>query len=447
MLTRRRLLHGAAAFPAFINLQRKSEPSWPNFLIVITDDQRWDAMSHMGCRMLRTPNMDRLAAEGARFSNTFVTTSLCSPSRASYLTGQYVHRHGIRGNRMPLPIETVTFPRLLQQAGYDTGYFGKWHMGQQPERPGFNHYVTFRGQGSYYDPNLDINGTLSKYSSYLTDILTDHAVEWLKQNRTAPFLMYFGHKASHGPFQPAERHKEAFADVPLPRPASVDDTLADKPEWMKKRGGKGVRTDPNYENLMRNYYRTLLAVDESLGRVIRQLEEQRQLDNTFVLFTSDNGFFHGEHGLGDKRAGYDEALRIPFLVRYPALVKRASVVSQMALNIDVAPTILELARMAAPASVQGRSLLPLLRGNPRGWRTSFLYEYFAEPQFPQTPDIQGVRTERWKYLRYPGIDDLDELYDLKSDPLEMRNVVRDSAFAASLQNAKLELKRLLKLAA
>ncbi len=444
MLTRRQFLGAGAGFPALERMQRKSAPARPNFLIVLTDDQRWDAMSHMGCPLLKTPHMDRLASEGIRFSNAFVTTSLCSPSRASFLTGQYAHRHRIRGNRTPMPPGLELFPMLLQRGGYDTAYFGKWHMDNMAERPGFAHYVSFRGQGSYQDPMLDFNGLLEKRDGYLTDLLTSYAVEWLKRERSAPFLLYFGHKASHGPFQPAARHKDAFADAPLPRPRNVDDSLEGKPEWVKKRAGKGARSNPAYERTMRNYYRTLLAMDESLGMLLETLEQRGQLENTFVLFASDNGYFHGEHGLSDKRAGYEEALRIPFLIRYPPLARKGRVVSQMALNIDLAPTVLELARIAAPASVQGRSLVPLLRGSAGDWRTSFLYEYFAEQQFPSTPDIQGVRTERWKYLRYPGTGDMDELYDLKNDPLEMRNLAQDPAATEPLRQGQAELDRLLK---
>ncbi len=435
---------GLAAAPALLGLPRKAASNRPNFLFILTDDQRWDSLSMMGHPCLKTANMDRIGREGVHFANAFVTTSLCSPSRACFMTGQYAHRHGIRNNSTKLPLDTVTFATLLQRAGYDTAQIGKWHMGSMVERPGYSHSVTFLGQGAYNDPLLLLNGKEQKVRGYVTDLLTDYAVEWLSQKRSGPFCMHFGHKACHLPVIPAERHKNAFPDAKLPVPASAKDTLEGKPEWVRKRaeGKTGVVNHPDYDLNHRNYLRTLLAVDESIGKVLAELERQGTLDSTVIVFAGDNGFFHGEHGLTNKRAMYEESLRIPLLMRYPALVRPGTVTSEMALNIDMAPTFLDLAGLPIPAAVQGKSWVPLLSGREKKLRTSFLYEYSIEAGFTDTPSMEGIRTDRWKYIRYPEIHETDELYDLKADPHEMSNVVNDPAAAGQLKEIKAEFEQL-----
>lgn len=445
--TRRRFLQGAsglAASPALVGLQRKSGSGRPNFLFILTDDQRWDDLSLMGHPCLRTPNMDRIGREGVHFANAFVTTSLCSPSRASFLTGQYARRNGIRNNSTRLPLNTVTFGSLLRDAGYDTAHIGKWHMDGMTERPGFNHSVTFVGQGAYNDPELLFDGKPRKVPGYVTDLVTDYAVEWLAQKRSQPFCMYIGHKACHLPVIPAERHKNAIAGAVLPVPESARDTLAGKPAWVRKRseGKTGIVNHPNYDLNHRNYLRTLLAVDEGVGRVLEALEKQGRLDRTVVVFAGDNGFFHGEHGLTNKRAMYEESVRIPLVMRYPALVRPGTVVREMALNIDMAPTFLELAGVPIPERVQGRSWVPLLSRRQKKLRTSFFYEYSLEEGFADTPSMEGVRTEGWKYIRYPEIQETDELYDLRTDPREMHNLVNDPAAASQLKAMKAEFERL-----
>lgn len=440
----RRAFLGAAAAPALVGLAPGSAPARPNFLFILTDDQRWDSLSLMGHPCLQTPNMDRIGTEGVRFANAFVTTSLCSPSRASFLTGQYVRRHGIRNNSTSLPLDTVTFGTLLQAAGYDTAQIGKWHMGTMRERPGFTYSATFAGQGSYNDPDLIINGKDQKVSGYVTDVLTDYAVDWLDRKHSRPFCMFFGHKACHLPVMPAPRHANACSGSPLPVPESAKDTLEGKPEWVKRRslGKTGVVNHPNYELNQRNYLRTLLAVDESIGRVLHLLERRSLLDSTVIVFAADNGFFHGEHGLTNKRAMYEESLRIPYMMRYPALVKPRTVVNEMVLNIDLAPTFLDMAGVRIPERMQGKSLVPLLAGKQRKLRNSFFYEYYKEAKFEDTPTMEGVRTDAWKYIRYPEIHETDELYDLRNDPHEMRNLARDASSAARLKAMKEELERL-----
>lgn len=437
----------------------------PNILFILTDDQRWDAMSCMDHPFLRTPSIDRLAAEGVRFENAFVTTSLCSPSRASFLTGVYAHRHGVVTNAKNDPAPAfLTFPHLLQQAGYETAFIGKWHMAPSADpRPGFDHWLSFRGQGTYIDPELNENGRDFKATGYMTDLLTDAAVAWLARPRQRPFCLILSHKAVHGPFTPAPRHAEAFTDVEMPEPAGFQDDFADKPGWIRRSHAYGGRRpawiasqgkpvparidpvpwDPRSQPRL-DYYRTLLAVDESVGRVLEELERQAVLDRTFVVFASDNGFFQGEHRRGDKRLAYEESIRIPFLVRHPPLVRAGTTEPAMALNIDLAPTLLALAHVPVPDMMQGISLLPLFSPDRASWRSSFLYEYFREAWVPGIPLMLGIRTKRWKYVAYPDIEDIDELYDLKADPCELHNLASAPEQAETLGLMQATLKGLLR---
>ncbi len=448
MLSRRSFVAGAACAAV-----HGASAGRPNIVFMFTDDQRWDSMSCAGHPFLKTPHMDRIAREGAYFENAFVTTPLCSPSRASFLTGRYVHAHGVRGNGPmynELSHQLITWPRLLREAGYETGYVGKWHMGNDGRpRPGFDRWVSFKGQGLYDDPPLNVDGQETKAQGYMTDILTGHAVEFLKRKRSKPFALCVGHKAVHGPFTPAPRHKDLYSTDPIPRRPNTRDTLEGKPvlrrtasaqEKAKKAAAPGSRG----EELIRNQLRGLVAVDESVGEVLKALEQTGELDNTLVIFTSDNGYFWGEHGLGDKRFSYEESIRIPMVMRYPKRIKPGSRIREDVLNIDICPTALELAGARAPANVHGRSLVPLLGGKAKGWRTSFLAEYFLEPNFERIPTWQAVRTSRWKYTRYTELEGMDELYDLQADPYEMRNLIQDAAARKTIEELRTELGRLLK---
>jgi len=437
----------------------------PNIVFILVDDMRWDAMSCLGHPFVRTPNIDRLASQGARFANAFVTTSLCSPSRASFLTGTYAHTHGVRINAAIDPDPTLpTFPQLLRRAGYETAFVGKWHMQPKPDpRPGFDYWLSFTGQGKYVDPELNENGRNFQAKGYMTDLLTEYAMRWLRRPRRKPFCLYLSHKAVHGPFTPAPRHKKLYADAKLPEPASFRDTLADKPAWMRAAIVRGQRREEIRRNKDKpvppavpptpwkphhgpwlDYFRTLAAVDESVGRILQTLDELGLGDETIVIFTSDNGYFHGEHRRGDKRLAYEESIRIPLLVRYPPQVRAGLVPEPMVLNIDIAPTLLDFAAVPIPPVMQGASFRPLLRGEPVPWRTSFLYEYFQEAWLPGIPTMLAVRTERWKFVTYPDIDDLDELYDLANDPHELRNLAQDPKHAATLAAMRKELARLLR---
>lgn len=470
-LSRREFISRAAAAGAAATL-----PWWggrieaapgkrPNLLFILTDDQRFDAMSFMGSpSFLKTPNMDRLAREGAVLTNAFVTTSLCSPSRASFLTGTYAHVHGVVNNEANDPDPSLpTFPQVLRKAGYETAYVGKWHMERKSDpRPGFDYWLSFMGQGLYVNPPLNENGREFEAEGYMTDLLTDYAVKWLEKEREKPFCMILSHKAVHEPFTPADRHKDAFPDAQLPEPASFRDDFSGKAEWQRRLmtygGGKKDRVleakgkpvpekiEPakwgGREPRRLDYYRALLAVDDGIGKVLETLEKKGVLDDTVVVFAGDNGFFMGEHRKGDKRVPYEEAVRIPYLIRYPRMIKPGTKISQMTLNIDLAPTLIDLAGAKIPDTMQGRSMKPLFDGGEHPWRKSFLYEYFREDWYPGIPHIHGVRTEDRKYICYPDIEDIDEMYDLKKDSVEMHNLALDPAHAAEVKKLKAELERL-----
>lgn len=453
----------------------------PNFVFFMVDDLRYDAMSCAGHPFVKTPNIDRLATGGVRFTNAFVTLSLCAPSRAAIMTGAYGHVNGVRTNEKEEfdPKAFATFPMLLQQAGYETAFVGKWHMKPTDmPRPGFDYWLSFVGQGQYIDPKLNENGRQFQAKGYMTDLLTDRAVDWLKRERQKPFCICVWHKAVHGPFTPAERHKGLYTDAELPEPASFRDTLAGKPAWQRAQlsskrpdgttlpagarrrqqrnaasGGAAGRTQPIPDAIppakwngrgegMLNYYRAEAAVDESVGRVLETLKETGQLDDTYVLFIGDNGYFHGEHRRGDKRLAYEESIRIPFVMRGPGIKKTGSLVDQMVLNIDIGPTILELAGAKLAPTMQGRSFKPLLAGESPQWRTEFLFEYYKEAWLPAIPTLHGVRTTDWKYVTYPEIDDIDELYDLAKDPHEMKNLALDPAYKDKIEEMKGRLARL-----
>ncbi len=413
-------------------LLAKDEPR-PNFMFILIDDLRFNAPACLGHPFVKTPNIDRIAREGATFTNAFVTTPLCSPSRASYLTGRWVRSHKVLGNgdNAARSHELITWPRLLHDAGYETGYAGKWHMGtDDTPRPGFDRWVSFKGQGVYNDPPLNVDGERIQAKGYVTDLLTDYSVEFLKKPRTKPFAMYLAHKAVHGPFIPAERHKDLFASQTIARSANAQDNLDGKPVMARNIDGSPAVSKEavgSSDELIRNQLRCLTAIDEGIGRILKTLEETKQLDNTFLVFTSDNGYFWGEHHLGDKRWAYEESIRIPMLMRYPKRIKAGSKIHQIVMNVDMAPTMLELGGGTAPAEVQGRSIVPLLKGGSvKGWRTSFLSEYFEEPQQKRTPSWQAVRNDQWKYIRYTELQGMDELYDVKKDPGEMKNLIHDA---------------------
>ena len=443
----------------------------PNVLVIVTDDMRWDCLSCAGHPYLQTPHLDRLAREGVRFRNAFCTTSLCSPSRACILSGQYAHRHKVTNNFTEYPVDLPSYPARLQQAGYKTAYIGKWHMGEENDdiRPGFDHFVTHRGQGKYFDTEFRANGGERKVvPGYYTHVVTRMALDWIKgqSDGASPWALILGHKAPHSFYIPEPKYAEAFAKADVPYPASAFQ-LDDKPEWFKLRlktwhGIYGPLFDFRKEfpdtrpegvtafaNMVRAYWATIISVDDSVGQIYAALEAAGTLDNTIIVFTADNGILNGEHGMIDKRTMHEPSIRVPLLVRYPQLGARAgSIVDRMVLHQDLAPSLLELCGAAPLENIAGRSWVKLARGEATPWRTSWFYEYNFEKQFPYTPNVRGVRTDRWKFVRSPepgGRPDRykAELYDLERDPDESRNLIADPAHADRVKELSAELDRLL----
>jgi len=430
----------------------------PNVVVILTDDQRWDAMSCAGNPLLKTPNLDRLAAEGARFANMFVTTSLCSPSRASILSGLYAHRHGVLNNFTEYPDSLPSYPKRLREAGYETAYIGKWHMGETNGAPrtGFDFWMSHRGQGNYFDNEWNINGQTQFIKGYYTTIVTEHALQWLERKHEKPFLMILGHKAPHGgPIVPEPKYEHAFDTATIVKPANYDAWRDGKPSWLAESfptwhgAGGPLYNYRDYDKFVRAYLGTLLSVDDSVGLLYGALKQSGQLDRTLILFTSDNGFVLGEHGRVDKRTMYDESLRVPLVVRYPPLVPKPAVISEMVLNLDLAPSILDICGAKPLKDIDGQSWKPLLAGKTAGWRQSFLYFYNYEKEFPYTPNVRGVRTADWKYIHYPHGDGSPdryqaELYHLTPDPLEVHNLIADPAAAGKLAELKNEHDRLMR---
>jgi len=324
----------------------------PNLILVFVDDLRWDALSSTGHAFAKTPHIDRIAREGMTFTNAFVTTPLCSPSRATFLSGQYVQTHGVTGNTpagTPISHKLITYPMLLQKGGYETAYVGKIHMGMDASpRPGFDRWVSFRGQGVYIDPPMNIDGNDVARKGYMTDLLNDEAVAFLEKPRTKPFCLTVAHKAVHGPFTPADRHKNLYNEAAITVAPNASDDLKSKPAMKDLKPGGGSN-----DELIKNQLRCLAAIDEGIGRMFAALEKSRQLDNTVFVFSSDNGYFWREHGLGDKRWAFEESIRIPMLVRYPRLIKAGSKAAGIVANIDIAPTFTDLGGVPAAPSFQG----------------------------------------------------------------------------------------------
>ena len=422
-----------------------------NVVLILSDDHRYDFMSFMkgAPPFLRTPALDRMAKEGVHVRNAFVTTSLCSPSRASILTGKYAHRHGIVDNSTPIPPGTAFFPAQLQRAGYRTAYVGKWHMGHEDDepRPGFDHWVSFRGQGVYSDPQLNINGERRQLEGYTTDLLTDQALEWLERQQsgaasTRPFFLVLGHKAVHAEFEPAPRHRGRYAGAPIPYPETMADTEENyrgKPAWVREQRYSWHGVEHMYHGAMefdqfyRAYCETLLALDDSVGRVLDHLDRTGLSRSTLVIYMSDNGFLLGEHGLIDKRNAYEESIRVPMIAWAPGYLEAGTSIDQLVRNIDIAPTLLDLAGAGPPEDMDGRSVLAALRGEDVSWEGELLYEYYWEYAFPHTPTTLALRGDRYKFIYYPGVWDRQELYDLAADPQERHNLAADPAHAARVK--------------
>jgi arylsulfatase A-like enzyme len=442
-----------------------------NIIFILADDHRYDAMGFMDkIKGLQTPGMDRMAKEGAHLKNAFVSTALCSPSRASILTGQYAHTHTVVDNEAPLPKNLAFFPQYMQQNGYQTAFFGKWHMGNSDDQPqpGFDHWVSFRGQGIYYGPELNIDGKRIKQpaDSYVTDVLTEQAIGWMAgRNKSKPFFLYLSHKGVHAEFYPAKRHEGMYANIPVVCPPSMYITATDSsktfgvltapqtkvnykdiPRWVREQRYSWHGVDHMYHGQIpfdvfyRRYLETLQAVDESVQKIIEWITAQGMQNNTMVVYMGDNGFSFGEHGLIDKRHAYEESMRVPLLVWAPGMVKPNSVITQNVMNVDIAPTFLDIAGIKIPSQMQGYSFADILKGKNIEWkRNKIFYEYYWEAAFPQTPTTFAIRSDRFKFIYYNGIWDINELYDLQTDPYEMNNLVRDSSYRKTGMELRTEL--------
>lgn len=429
-------------------LERQENATPRNIVFILVDDQRYDALSCMDHPFLKTPAADSIAKRGVMFRNAYVTTSLCSPSRASILTGLYAHSHRVVDNRTGVSPDLVFFSQYLQQAGYATAFIGKWHMGSADDRPrrGWDHWVSFRGQGNYFPKRgnggtaqLNVNGKLVDQTKYITDELTDYALDWLKTRTKSeqPWMLYLSHKAVHHDFSPAPRHEGQFSDVKIPEPPTTKGTPLDqlRPMWARNQRNSWHGAEFPFhdtlgqtEDIYRRYCEAMLAVDESTGRVLDFLREHNLEDSTLVVYMGDNGHLWGEHGLIDKRTAYEASIRVPLLMQCPELIAAGSKVQQIAANIDIAPTVLEAAGLQPPTeekfAMHGNSLLPLARGEQvPDWRKELIYEYFWERWAPSTPTLHGLIGERFKYVRAYGLWDVAELYDIQNDPQELTNLV------------------------
>lgn len=433
-----------------------------NIVLLLSDDHRYDFMGFMtgSPAFLETPNMDRMAQQGAHLTNAFVSTSLCSPSRASILTGQYMHHHHIVDNQRPEPEGTVFFPQYLQKVGYQTAFIGKWHMGHENDspRPGFDYWASLKGQGVYFNPTLNVNNEHRTFQGYTTDVLTDQAISWLKDGRDTrrPFFLYLSFKAVHYPFQPAERYKSRYAKAQVKRPETMANTERNyqtQPHWVRERrysihGIDHMETGqydndpvPSFDELYKQYCETVHGLDENLGRLLNYLDETGLSKSTLVIYMADNGFALGEHGFYDKRDAFEESIRVPMLAYAPGMIEPGTKVTQMVQNIDIAPTLLAAAGVEQPkaAKMDGCSFLPLLKGNSIQWRDHILYEYYWEWNFPATPTVFAIRTDQYKYIFYQGVWDYDGFYDLQIDPHERHNLINVPAYSEQIAAMKKQL--------
>jgi len=482
-MDRRQLLKTAGGAGAAAFLSRCGSPSAPprpNILVVMTDDQTAAQMSCAGHQLLQTPAMDRLANEGVRFSNSFCTNSLCAPGRAAVLTGTYSHVNGIRGNSEVgnqverISTEIPTYPQLLQQAGYRTGMIGKWHLSTDPV--GFDEWKILPGQGVYFDPDFIINGERQQIPGYVTDITTDFALDFLKQGGDEPFCLVYQQKAPHRPFTPAPRHANLYDDIEWPYPETYNDDYATRSVAERALDMRlEVSLKPDYDDLpsdlspaeekdwifqrfVKDHHRTLVGVDEGLGQVLDYLDETGVAEDTLVIYTSDNGFYLGDHGWYDKRFMYEPSLRVPMLLRYPRMVSAGQTESRFVQHQDIAPTVLDFAGVEIPDVMQGRSMRSVVEGSPpEDWRQSMLYAYHEDswsrtlqPGFNPgrygtphrvTPH-RGVRTDRYKLIEYYREGDYWELFDLEEDPNELRNLYGESGHADLIAELTRELRGL-----
>ena len=467
----------------------RAGPKRPNIIFIMTDDHASHALSCYGSKINKTGNLDRLAKEGMLFNNCFCTNSICAPSRAVILTGKHSHINGVTDNRKKFDGSQQTFPKLLQQAGYQTAMIGKWHLKTDPT--GFDYWSVLIGQGPYYNPPMKEPSGTVKYTGYTTDIITLLALDWLqhKRDKDKPFCLMYQHKAPHRNWQPGPEHLTMYDDVTIPEPETLFDDYSGRGRAAKEQDMSIEKTmnesdlklvapknltakqkklwdaayEPKnesfrkanlqgkdlvrwkYQRYMKDYLRCVASVDDNVGDLLEYLDESGLAENTVVVYTSDQGFYLGDHGWFDKRFMYEESFRMPFLVRYPQEIKAGSVNDDLVQNLDFAPTFLDFAGIDKPADMQGRSLRPLLRGKtPKRWRKSIYYHYHEYPAVHSVKRHYGVRTERYKLIHFYHDIDEWERYDLRKDPDELKNIYSDPEYADVVKKLKAELKRLRK---
>lgn len=439
----------------------------PNILYIMSDDHASHAISAYGSKLNQTPNIDRLAREGMRFDNAFVTNALCGPSRACVLTGKYSHVNGFMDNTAKSVFNGAqpTFPKMLKAAGYQTSVLGKWHLVSDPT--GFDHWSVLQGQGRYFDPIFFTDGKKETVKGYVTDVITDKALDWLKnRKKDQPFMLMYHHKAPHRAWEPDEKHAKMYDDKEMPLPETFYDNYehrgtAAKDQDMtiaKTLTKTDVKVDPpagltgdkltewKYQRFIKDYCRVIASVDDNVGRVLDYLDKEGLADNTIVIYTSDNGFFLGDHGWFDKRFMYEQSFRVPLIVRYPKHIKPGTVSTAMTVNVDYAPTFLDYAGLPIPADIQGKSLRPVFESGgqtPADWRKAVYYHYYEFPQPHHVHPHYGVRTETHKLMYFPDLNEW-ELYDLKKDPNELRNVYLEAEYSEVREKMTAELARLRK---
>ena len=451
----------------------------PNIIFIMSDDHAAAAISAYDGRINQTPNLDRLAQEGVRFDNCFCTNSICTPSRAVILTGLYSHLNGVKTLADKIDGTQPNVAKMLQAAGYQTAIVGKWHLGHGGvhDPTGFDYWNVLPNQGEYFDPPMIEMGEKKVFPGYATDVITDEALRWLSgRDRTRPFYLMVHHKAPHRPWEPDEKHANLYDDMTIPEPETFNDDYQHraaaaaaarmridrdlKPQDLKQPLPEGLDAQQEkswkYQRFIKDYLRCVASVDDNVGRLLDYIDQEGLKDNTVVIYTSDQGFFLGDHGWFDKRFMYEESLRMPFLVRYPAEIAPGTVMDSMALNVDFAPTFLDFAGVPIPSSMQGSSLRPLMQGKtPDSWQTSMYYRYWMHMDHVHGVYAHyGVRTLRYKLIYYyaqalgtsGSTDDPKppewELFDLEKDPFEMRNVFNDPLYAGVVQELQQELQRL-----
>ena len=471
------LIAGLCALPAAITYGQNPEASVVgtgkplNILFILCDDHRFDCLGAAGHPFLETPHMDALAKDGSMLTHAYVTTSLCSPSRASILTGQYAHNHRVVDNYHPVDPDLTFFPQHLQAAGYETAFIGKWHKGGDIDDPqrGFDHWVAFKGQGTYWPDGhgttrevpqttydgFNVNGKRVAQEGYITDELTDFAIDWLGGRSTdKPFFLYLSHKAVHADFVPADRHRGRYDKETLPiRTPTLEEMDAGKmPMWLRNQRNSRHGADFGYniadfspEVYYRRYCEALLAVDDSVGRLVAELQSRGLSENTLVVYMGDNGFQFGDHGLIDKRTAYEASAKVPLLMKAPGRIPAGLVFDGVVGNIDIGPTLLQAASAPPLESADGISFWDALcAGDPaRIGRKHLLYEYYWERNYPHTPTLHAIIGGRYKYIRCHGLWDRDEFYDLETDPGEMNNLIEAPKHAERIQQMNTQLWQML----